>query len=40
MRSGKLFARKFDPGVDAEVLDRIDHVLDAGGADERAGGMQ
>ena len=40
MRSGKLFARKFDPGVDAGVLDRIDHVLDAGGADERAGGMQ
>jgi hypothetical protein len=28
MRSGKLFARKFDPGVDAAVLDRIDARLD------------
>ncbi|HSJ30536.1 MAG TPA: beta-1,6-N-acetylglucosaminyltransferase [Longimicrobiales bacterium] len=27
MRSGKLFARKFDPHVDAVVLDRIDQAL-------------
>jgi hypothetical protein len=28
MRSGKLFARKFDPTVDAAVLDRIDRSID------------
>lgn len=29
MASGKPFARKFDPAVDAAILDRIDEVLDA-----------
>jgi hypothetical protein len=29
MASSSLFARKFDPAVDAEVLDRIDRVLEA-----------
>jgi hypothetical protein len=28
VRSGSLFARKFDPGVDEAVLDRLDGIID------------